>query len=155
MLEYLWGYKTVAALDVWSLDHFLSGLAIGTMANVYNRKTLKGFIAYVKDKLLTPREIKRIKFFYGLMIVLMVAYFWEALEHYLEAGLAGEWLAYWLQGVEFWANRLIADPLLMALGFITVSRFPFLFWPGRVLAFLWLVIHLFVFPHSMYLQQWF
>src|SRR3989338_7830519 len=154
MLEYLWGYKTVAAFDVWTLDHFLNGLSIGTMAVIYNRKNLGGIFAFVKDKLLSSGQISRLKFKYSLIIVIMAAYLWEAFEHYLEVGLAGNWLAYWLQGVEFWANRLVADPLMLVLGFLLVNKYPSLVWPARAFSFIWLVIHLFIFPHSMYLQQW-
>ena len=78
---------------------------------------------------------------------------WESIEHYLEAGLAGYTVEYWFQGVEFWPNRLLADPLMLIIGYMIAKRYPGFVNPARVLSLLWLFVHLFVFPHSMYLHE--
>jgi len=85
-------------------------------------------------------------------IVLFLAYAWETLEHYLEIGLWGAWLKYWFQWVEFWANRIIFDPLLVYLWFLLGTKYPKLVLPARIFTATWLLIHLFIFPNSMYLQ---
>ncbi len=87
--------------------------------------------------------------------MLFLAYAWETLEHYLEIGLAGQAVAYWFQGVEHWANRLIADPLAMVLGYLIVKRWAGLATPARILSALWLAVHVFWFPHSMHLHELF
>ena len=85
--------------------------------------------------------------------VLFLAYAWETFEHYLEVGLAGTAVEYWFQGVEFWPNRLIFDPLMLIIGYLIAKRYPKLVWPARVLSLAWLLIHIFIFPHSMYLHE--
>ncbi|MEC9259119.1 MAG: hypothetical protein VX541_11515 [Candidatus Poribacteria bacterium] len=89
------------------------------------------------------------------MSTLSVFYFWEAIEHYLETGLVGDVVSDWFQGVEFWANRLVADPLMMILGYYLAQRFPRLVNPARVCSIVWFFVHVFVFPHSMYLHVYF
>ena len=59
-----------------------------------------------------------------------LAYLWEALEHYLEAGLAGAAVTYWFQGVEYWPNRLLSDPLMLVIGYWIAGRYPRLVIPG-------------------------
>ncbi len=88
---------------------------------------------------------------FGWIMVLCFA--WEALEHYLEVGLVGDKVAYWFQGVEFWANRLVTDPLLIILGAILGYKQRWLNAPAKFFSAIWIFVHVFVFPDSMYLQQ--
>jgi hypothetical protein len=81
------------------------------------------------------------------------AFLWEALEHYLEVGLLGHDVSHWFQGVEYWANRLIADPLLMLIGYYIVQHYTSIARPARVFSAIWLFFHFFIFPHSMYLHE--
>ena len=90
-----------------------------------------------------------------MMGVLFLAYGWETIEHYLEVGTAGVWLENWFQGVEFWPNRIIADPLMLVLGYMIAKKYPQLVIPARVFSIAWLLTHLFIFPHSMYLHELF
>lgn len=141
----IWGFKTVAALDIWTLEHFLSGVSIGMLViNLNSRLFFKHFEIKRED-------IKTSHF--DIIAVLLLAYIWEVFEHYLEVGLLGNAIEFWLQGVEFWANRLIFDPLVTVLGYYLVKSYPILVNPARVLSLLWLIIHIFVFPHSMYLHE--
>jgi hypothetical protein len=140
----LWGYKTTAIFDVWSFEHILSGLSVGHIVKKHHHKLFTKLLG---------KDHEYHSWHFNLTGVLCVAFAWEALEHYLETGLAGFTVAYWFQGVEFWPNRLISDPLMLVLGYVIAKRYPSLIIPARVASFLWLFLHIFVFPHSMYLQQ--
>lgn len=145
MMSWLWGVKTIALCDVWSIEHVLSGLSIGYMVKAKNRAEI--------GVLLERLVHKKASLHFDLVGVLCAAYAWETVEHYLETGLAGSHVAFWFQGVEVWHNRLIADPLMLVLGYWIVTRYPTLVWPARVGSAAWLVVHVFVFPNSMYLHQ--
>ncbi len=147
MLEIIWGLKTHAILDVWTIEHLLSGISVGSAVKKKNHKTLQ--------KILNLIEHNHHSWWFDISGVLFLAYIWEALEHYLEVGLAGSTVEYWFQGVEFWPNRLIADPLMLVLGYLIAKNFPWLVWPARLLSIGWLIVHIFVFPHSMYLHELF
>lgn len=140
----IFGLKTHAIFDVWSFEHLLSGLSVGSAVKKANHKEL--------SRILGTEDHKKHSWHFDLVGVLFIAYAWETLEHYLETGLAGPAVAYWFQGVEFWPNRLIADPLMMVLGYLLAKRYPQLVWPARILSIVWLIVHIFIFPHSMYLH---
>lgn len=141
----IWGWKTVAIFDVWTIEHILSGLSIGSLVAVRNTKVFA-------DKLgLDPGQIATR--YFDLVGVLFLAFAWESVEHYLETGLAGPAVAYWFQGVELWANRLISDPLMLVIGYYIVKKNPWMVNPARVLSLAWLIVHIFFFPHSMYLHE--
>jgi len=153
MLEPIWGIKTQAIFDVWSIEHILTGISIGTGVILHNNKTLGSLILNLKEKIIQPNKINILKYKYDLILLLFLAYIWETLEHYLETGLLGYRVEYWFQGVEFWPNRLLADPLMLILGYLIVKKFPKLVWPARIIIVIWLFVHIFIFPHSMYLHQ--
>ncbi len=71
----LWGLKTVAWFDWWSIEHFFSGVSIGATVMIYNSK----------KNISCPKILKRI----DIYVVLLLAYFWETIEHYLESGMLG------------------------------------------------------------------
>ena len=145
MLEWLWGPTTVALLDVWSIEHVLAGLSIGALVI-----KARAFVLLGDEPM--PRLVNvRV----DLLGVLFLSYLWETVEHYLEEGLAGDAVAFWFAGVEAWGNRLLTDPLMVVLGYLVVARHPRLVWPARVLSAAWLVVHVFLFPHSMYLHELF
>ena len=160
MLEFVWGLKTVAAFDVWTIEHILTGISAGSTVKNHNKKHLHGLLEsyQVKSntneahKFLNDTEDHKSVLRFDLIGVLLLAYLWESLEHYFETGLLGSGVEYWFQGVEFWPNRLITDPLMLVFGYYLAKRFPAMVWPARGLSLLWLVVHLFVFPHSMYLH---
>ncbi|RAP31492.1 hypothetical protein DID76_02680 [Candidatus Marinamargulisbacteria bacterium SCGC AG-414-C22] len=147
MLEIIWGIKTKAMLDVWSIEHILSGMSIGYFVSKFNTKL------WIKHGLSTMPTI--FKKYADVIAILFLAFTWETFEHYIEIGLCGEWLKYWFQGVEFWPNRLIFDPLCMWLGYVFITRYTRYILVARVASFVWLFIHLFIFPHSMYLHELF
>lgn len=148
MIECLLGLKTVAIFDVWTIEHVLSGLSVGHAVKRNNHKHFKKHHPMVE---LTRNTRWRI----DSIAVLFLAYMWETLEHYLEEGLAGPAVAIWLQGVEFWPNRFISDPLMLVFGYWLAIKCPQAVWPARGLSAVWLVAHVLVFPDSMYLHHMF
>tara|TARA_B110000438_G_C15338915_1_gene447031 strand:- start:97 stop:540 length:444 start_codon:yes stop_codon:yes gene_type:complete len=147
MFDIIWGVKTVAILDAWSIEHLLSGMSVGFFVSDFNKNLLL--------KYNIPNPSIFLKKHMDFVAIFFLAFLWETVEHYLEEGLAGDWVAYWFQGVEFWPNRLIFDPLIMYLGFLIIGRFPKFIFLARILSFFWLFVHLFIFPHSMYLHDLF
>ncbi len=144
-MEIIWGLKTVAIFDVWTFEHLLSGLSIGSFVATQNAKVFQNQLSS-SNQLITTK-------YFDLIGVLLLAFAWETLEHYLETGLAGELVKHWFQGVEFWANRLISDPIMLVAGYYIVKQRPKLVWPARILSVIWLFVHVFVFEHSMYLHE--
>ncbi|PLX28341.1 hypothetical protein C0581_02675 [Candidatus Parcubacteria bacterium] len=162
MLEVIWGLKTIAIFDVWTFEHLLSGLSVGSAVHKKNHKEMRKFFRtigtvirtgeYRKLKKLLKRE-KHHSLHFDIMGVLCLAFAWETIEHYLEQGLLGERVMYWFQGTEFWANRIISDPLMLVLGYLIAKRYPRLVVPARILSFVWLIFHIFIDPHSMWLHE--
>lgn len=138
----LWGMKTEAAFDVWSVEHLMMGMTLGWISARIARKMTGS--ERVSDAL-----FKKIT----LILVLMFSFMWETVEHYLETGLAGEAVAFWLQGVEHWSNRLIFDGLMVTAGFYIYLQNNRIVWFARIFSLVWLIVHIFVFPHSMYLHE--
>ena len=141
----IWGLKTVAIFDVWTFEHFLSGMSIGALAISTNLKVFENKIKINTQNINTS--------YFDLIFVLLMAFAWEALEHYLEIGLLGLKVEYWFQGVEFWANRIFSDPLVTVFGYYVAKKNMYLVTPARLISLIWLLVHIFVFPHSMYLHE--
>ena len=141
----IWGLKTLAFFDIWTLEHLLSGISIGAFSIQINNKLFKNNFSLNRKDINTS--------YFDLILVLLIAYMWETVEHYLETGLAGYRVEFWFQGVEFWANRFISDPLITVIGYYISKKYLFLVNPARFLSLLWLLIHVFIFPHSMYLHE--
>ena len=141
----IWGLKTLAFFDIWTLEHLLSGISIGAFSIQINNKLFKNNFDLNRKDINTS--------YFDLILVLLFAYIWETAEHYLETGLAGYKVKFWFQGVEFWANRFISDPLITVVGYYISKKYLFLVNPARFLSLLWLLIHVFIFPHSMYLHE--
>jgi hypothetical protein len=140
----LWGFKTQAAFDVWSFEHFLNGVSIAAFAGLFIDWFFKkhGFTD-------TQKKILNVALTFALVLL------WENIEHYAEAGLFGTTIAYWFQGVEHWSNRLVGDNLMVLLGWYVYMQKKSLAWSAKALSLIWLLVHVFVFPHSMYLHTLF
>ena len=136
--------KTESTFDVWSVEHIIMGISVAWLAQIIVNKI-------VGQEQVSETLKKRISFF----ITLMIAYMWETLEHYLETGLAGQAVEYWLQGVEHWSNRLISDNLMVLTGWYIYQQQNKMLAFARVFSAIWLIVHIFVFPHSMYLHELF
>ncbi|MCH2038949.1 MAG: hypothetical protein MK137_10210 [Rickettsiales bacterium] len=144
----LFGDKTVAFLDVWSLEHFVTGICISHVSAYLGALLFKGGASHYNAAEVSknPRE--------WLVYILLVACIWEVIEFYMEAGYTGiDGVTYWFQGVEFWANRLISDPILVIVGGYLGLKHKKLVIYARCFSIVWLFVHIFVFPHSMYLHE--
>lgn len=130
----IWGVKSLACFDVWSFEHFFSGVSLGATFLVYMECYLK----------VDPNNWHHTYIYFSG--VLLLTYCWETLEHYLETGLLGPELTYWFQGVEFWADRMITDSLMNLAGAWVLRRARYIVKGEHVFIFIWLVIHIFVFP---------
>lgn len=136
---YIWGDKTVSLFDVWSIEHFISGITIGSLL----------ILIFNKFKLQNRSDYKLLYY----VTIFFLAYLWEVVEHYLEDGVMNEAVTYWFQGVEFWGNRIFTDPLLVALGAYVGLKYNFLSRYAQCFSAIWLGVHVFIFPHCMYLQH--
>jgi hypothetical protein len=152
----LFGLKTEAAFDLWSLEHLANGIAMAAVAESLVRKFIQKYVKGA-DALDDKSALRQT---FTFLLVLVFALFWENAEHYVEAGLLpgtlGAAITHWFQGVEHWTNRLIADNLMIMLGWFIYNRHSKrerIFWAAKVFSTLWLAVHIFVFPHSMYLQE--
>lgn len=106
----IWGVKSLACFDVWSFEHFFSGVSLGATLLVFIERYLK---------VDTNNRNHAYIYFSGMLVL---TYCLETLEHYLETSLLGAGVMYWFQGVEFWANRMITDPLMNLAGAWVVRR---------------------------------
>lgn len=136
----LWGWKTDALLDVWSIEHFIGGIVIG------------GLILYFLKK--KNKKESRKNLINYLLIIIGLAYLWEFTEYFLENGISGiNAVTYWFQGQEYWGNRLFTDPLFITLGALSARKFTKTIIPATAIYITWFIIHIFIFPHAMYLQE--
>ena len=124
------GGKTCSLFDLWSVCHFLTGVASCTIISKISSGKNGGTTA-------------------PLILILLLAYTWELLEFFLESGVAGPDIAYWFHGREFYLNRLLSDPFLMIAGYLAGCKYPRLIWPARILLAGWLWSAIVIFPHSM------
>lgn len=142
------GDKTQALFDVWSLEHFVSGMA----TVIVIRWLCEHFLPEIYKNPTIPDKKKTISL---LLTYLAAVYLWEALEFYLEAGYTNnEAVTHWFRGVEFWGNRLITDPVITTTGGYLGYRYARIAPYARVFSITWLLIHIFVFPDCMYLQDY-
>ena len=95
LMPVFFGDEKIAMFDLWSIQHFLAGVIIGSL-------------------LLSPKEeTGKIKNWQRIIpFVLFIALTWEALEIYFETGVI---IKTWV-GLEHWSNRIITDPLMALLG---------------------------------------
>ena len=135
-----WGLKDVALFDLWSFIHILAGISIGFLVILMTRKWK------IKKK-----EKMKINF----IILLSIIFFWEILEYLFEIGVFGLSIMNWFYGTEFFLNRLIIDPSTFLLGSFIIykkqNRVLFSF--AIIISLTWLLIHIFIFPNVIYLQN--
>lgn len=145
MLDILWGLKTHALFDIWSFEHLLSGVSIGHLVCQCNNS--------VVSKLFWKQRYSNRMYYFDIIGVLFLAYLWETTEIYLEMGVVGEAVQYWFHGIEFWANRIICDPIVTLAGYLISKWSIKTVLASRLFIIVFLFIHIFIFPHSMYLQE--
>lgn len=142
----LFGDKTVSVFDLWTLEHFLAGLAGAWLV----RKIGESYF----PEIFKTQNLSKQFLILAALIALPMTLLWECIEFYLEAGYThNDGITYWFQGVEYWANRIIGDPVITLAGGYLGLRYPHLIIPTRFVSLAWVALHVFFFPHSMYLQQ--
>jgi len=129
----VFGIKTISLFDFWVIAHILSGIIIGYL------------ILISKGNKLSNKRI--------IISILIIAYLWEITEYFAEIGLFGIPLMKWFYGVEFLPNRLLIDPLLILLGYFIVKRYPKTLIPSVIVYSIWILIHIFIFPDTTYLNR--
>lgn len=125
------GDRTEALFDLWSVQHFLSGVFIGTVLLLPEKRSLKDL----------------------LTATLIVAFIWEAAELAMEYGIFGQVISSWKSGFEHWGNRFIGDPLMVVFGSMFAWKFSSAWKWAFIPASVWLVANV-VSPTSMSIQQW-
>ena len=143
----LWWVKTEAMMDAWSFEHILSWISVGFLIMSSNYKIFEKKIWFDPTKINTR--------YFDLMWVLFLAFAWETIEHYLEVWIAWETVKIWFQWVEYWPNRIIFDPLMLVFWYFLARKYTKIVAPARFLSVVWLFVHIFIFPHSMYLHNLF
>lgn len=136
----LFGHKSLAFFDIWTIEHFFSGANLGVFFMALRRK-------------LNFEGSKKTTFALELCLVLIIELFWEITEHYIEEGVIISSWQYWFQGVECFANRAISDPLITVAGFFFITKFAHFRIFSSIFSLIWLFFHIIIFPHSMYLQD--
>lgn len=135
----LWGLKTISFFDVWSFEHLLSGMSIGNLIVLYIKKHFS---------ILNKKLIMQLEFIY----ILALSYMWETFEHYCEIGLLGYRVKYWFYGVEDFYNRFFSDGIIVLLGYLIIKKYPKYVNRARIISFIFLYVHIFIFPNSMFLH---
>lgn len=127
------GDRTEAVFDLWSFQHFCSGILIGALL-VYGRFLHHG-------------EWRRFA-----LLMMFCSLLWEATELSMEAGVFGQAIMLWKRGFEHWGNRFVGDPLMVVSGGLFARRYT-VAWKFVLLpAGLWLVINM-ACPNSMSVQE--
>ena len=142
----LWGHKTIAMFDLWTLQHIASGIAMAFVAGLIVKKIAQRYeINAVSQQIIL------------LLMVLAASLLWECVEHYLESGAVrgeiGLRISHWFQGVEHWTNRIIGDTLAVLLGWYLYTKNKWLAIPAKVFSVLWMALHIVIFSDSMYLHR--
>ncbi len=132
-LPKLVGDRSEAMFDLWSFQHFCSGILIGSLlayVGVASKATWQRFV----------------------LLMLVLALSWEATELSMEAGLFGQAVSNWKHGFEHWGNRFIGDPLMVTLGGLLARRFKSAWKWALIPASIWFVANI-TSPDSMSIQH--
>lgn len=126
------GDRSEAIFDLWSFQHLLSGIIIGSL------------LAYFY-----PTKLKWQKF---VLLMWAFALIWEATELAMEAGWCSQAVANWKHGFEHWSNRFVGDPLMVTSGGLITRRYKSAWKWILVPATIWLIANL-ASPNSMSVQN--
>lgn len=96
VIPHLFGDQRTSLFDLWSIQHFLAGVLIGSL-------------------LITPKYERTKKWQLMLPLTIFLAFAWEAIEMYIESGGIEVLQSFWNQR-EHWSNRLVSDPLMVIGG---------------------------------------
>jgi len=126
----LFGDRRFAFFDLWTVQHFLSGIFLG-------------FVIL---------SIKKVQFWKYILLVLLASLLWEMTELLMEYGFLGKSVSDWKFGYELIYNRLIIDPLSVLLGGIVFWYFRRAIYFAMIPLIAWLSINV-MSSNSMYVQN--
>ena len=140
----LFGDRSTAAFDLWSIQHAMSGMQLAAI--------LCWGLGHPEDKWSHTRSPQI------LGIVMILAFGWEYVEFLGEVESFGEAVGGWLRGNEHWSNHLIGDPLCVYLGGLLYTRLPsiprqVLLWTSVWLTAAWVIVNGFQ-DHCMVVQEY-
>lgn len=128
------GDRSDAIFDLWSIQHFLSGILVGSI------------LAYVRIDLSAS--------WHGFALRMFIfAFIWEAAELTMEAGWLGTSVAAWKKGYEHWGNRFIGDLLMVTLGGLLAGKYRNAWKWALMPAAVWFIGNV-LSPHSMWVQEY-
>ena len=134
----LFGHKTVAWFDLWSIEHIA---------------TLMWLITSLMQRCRDRGIQQRHSWYLATFLAIALGFCWEFIEEPIERGLLGERVAYWMHGIEHWGNRWVADTLICGIiAALLAWQCPWLVWVAKYFAVYWCLGHIILTPHSMYLQ---
>jgi hypothetical protein len=130
----IFGERQTAMFDLWSCQHFIFGIIIGS------------FLLWQASQIINT--------WYKLVLVMfLVALCWESTELALEYGLFGQAFSEWKLGFEHWGNRFVADPIMVVSGSLVAKKYDWAWKAVIVPCVFWQVANMLA-PHSMCIQQW-
>ena len=125
----LFGHKQNSIFDVWTITHIATGAVL----------------AYITISL------RVINFHHPIMLLLLVSFGWEIIEHYIELSEIAV-VSSWFAGQESFFNRLIADQVAVIFGFLLIKWEPRLLLPAMLVALGILGLHIWT-GDSMFLYR--
>lgn len=134
LVPQFFGHKSSAMFDLWSIQHFFSGVIFG------------GF--WLSERPRTWSEWRD-----AILLALVLCTVWEGQEFWAEIGGRGEAVATWKDGLEHWTNRFIADPALVLMGAFFYRLVPKSIWPALIYSLIWVIASL-ITPNCMSIQNW-
>ncbi len=136
----IFGDKTLALFDLWSLEHFFTGCNTAVALAFFSKKFLSKYDQKSQETM-------------QVMMMLLLELLWEVIEHYLEAGISHEAITNWFQGVEYFWNRAFFDPIVTVLGLFFIRRFPRMKIFAAVFSIVWLYVNIFIYSDCMGLNR--
>lgn len=126
----IFGDRRFAFFDFWSIQHFLSGVIVGSV-------------------ILSIRKLDFAKYF---ILIFLSSILWETSELGMEYGVFGQAISDWKFGYELLYNRLFIDPLSVFLGGLTVWHFKKAAYFAAAPLLAWFFVNV-LSPNSMYVQD--
>jgi len=117
----------LSIFDIWSVQHFSFWVFIWAYVAIYNKKHIKKIVKVMTENnplQIIETDLKNI-FFFDIILLLLIAYFWETTEHYIEIWYFWELLRSFTQ-YESYSNRVLWDPFVLILWYFLSIRFKYI-----------------------------
>lgn len=139
----LFGERTYAAIDAWTLQHFLTGVVCG--------RPFMRVLEWWNDDFANElkHDISQLVAF-----ILIFAFGWEGLEVLMDNGTFGADIAVWKVGFEHMTNRFITDPAMVLGGAILSLRYRWAWVIAAGPCAIWNVLNYGFLDNSMVAHNW-